>query len=402
MLAIIILDRAMKRSNTFETAPKPPRGILVGVDFPSKNKLEAKVSLQELEQLAHTNGIEVVKHFIQKLDHPTLSTFIGPGKVEEIHACIEANQIDLVVFDDDLKPAQVSNLEKIWRCQVWDRSFLILQIFAMNARTAEAKIQVELAKYRYLLPRLRGMWTHLSRQQGGIGGRGPGEKELETDKRIAQNKIRILKDKLAHIEKVATNKRKRRATAFKVALVGYTNAGKSTLMQCLSKEEVLVEDRLFATLSPTVRRVFVQGLPYLLSDTVGFIRKLPASLIASFRSTLAEVREADLLLHVVDRSNPAYPQQIAAVEETLKMIGAGEIPMILVFNKIDQLKLGEGETLEEGTTANEAKNQTDAYHCPVLYCSALKKQNIEALQTCIYQALSSFGPRSSMDRTRVS
>ena len=353
--------------------------------------------LQELEQLACTRGIVVLKKFIQALDRPTLTTFIGSGKVEEIRIFIQENHVNLVIFDDDLNPSQVKNLEKTWQCNVWDRSYLILEIFAMNARTAQAKIQVELAQYEYLLPRLAGMWTHLSRQEGRIGTRGPGEKELETDKRIAQNKIQILKHKLAHIEKIAHTKRKQRTEHLNVALVGYTNVGKSTLMQSLSKKEVLVEDKLFATLSPTVRRVVIQDIHFLLADTVGFIRKLPTQLIESFKSTLSEACKADLLLHVADISHSGYIQHIEIVHKILEEIGAQDIPIILVLNKVDRIrkKIQEPTFEQEGQfdwiEAQMAELQR-TYLFPVVCCSAVDGDSLLDLKKLSTKNYPPFGP----------
>ena len=294
--------------------------VLVGIITPNQNEEKSKEYLEELDFLAHTAGASPVKHFLQKLPYANPKTFIGSGKLDEIKSFINGNDIKLVIFDDELGPSQLRNLEKILECKILDRSNLILDIFASRARTAHSKVQVELAQYQYLLPRLTRMWTHLERQKGGIGMRGPGETQIETDRRIIQQKIALLKEKLVKIDKQKAIQRGNRGALVRVALVGYTNVGKSTIMNCLSKSEVFAENKLFATLDTTVRKVVIGNLPFLLSDTVGFIRKLPHQLVESFKSTLDEVREADILLHVVDISHPNFEEQIDIVSKTLSSI----------------------------------------------------------------------------------
>ncbi len=301
----------------------------------SDSALEVREHLEELKELARTSGADTLKVFTQKQSSPDTRTYVGSGKFEEIKEFVEENKIDAVICNDDLTPTQVRNLESGLKCKILDRSLLILNIFSMRAKTAQAKSQVELAQYEYILPRLTRMWTHLSKQKGGIGMRGPGETELETDRRIVRDKISLLKKKLEKIEKQSFTQRKNRSRMVRVALVGYTNVGKSTLMKVLSKEKVLAEDKLFATVDSTVRKIVYHGFPFLLTDTVGFIRKLPTTLIESFKSTLNEVREADILLHVVDLSNPNYEEQMETVDKTLLEIGAGDKRVIRVFNKID-------------------------------------------------------------------
>ncbi|WP_339044113.1 GTPase HflX [Cardinium endosymbiont of Tipula unca] len=313
--------------------------------------------LTELAFLARTWGVEVVHKFIQKVDRPHHDTFVGKGKVAEIAAFIKAENIAFAIFDDELSASQVRNLEKMLFCQILDRSLLILNIFAMRAQTKQAKTQVELAQYQYLLPRLTRMWTHLSSQKGGSAGmRGPGEKELETDKRIIQDKITTLRERLSEIEKQCVTRSKSRVNFVRVALVGYTNVGKSTLMKLLAKSDSLAENKLFATVDATVRKVVLNSNPFLLTDTVGFIRKLPHTLVACFKSTLKEIKEADLLLHVVDASHASFHEQISVVNQTLTEIGAENIPKILVFNKIDVIEQVQ-ETTEE--TSQEVKTQMD-------------------------------------------
>ncbi len=312
------------------------RAILVGLVTRAQSEGQVDEYLDELEFLVLTAGARTVKRFVQKLPHPDPRTFIGSGKLEEIRQYIEAHpEVDLVVFDDDLSGKQVALIEKALKRKIVDRSTLILDIFARRAQTAQAKAQVELAQMQYLLPRLRGLWTHLERQRGGIGMRGPGEKEIETDRRIVRDKIAMLKKRLQKIDQQNTTRRKQRGALIRVALVGYTNVGKSTLMNRLSKSEVFAENKLFATLDTTVRKVAYEGVPFLLSDTVGFIRKLPHHLIESFKSTLDEVRESDILLHVVDVAHPAFEEHIATVRETLSELGVGEKPVLMVFNKMD-------------------------------------------------------------------
>ncbi|MEP0984426.1 GTPase HflX [Ekhidna sp.] len=320
-----------------ETAKKNERGVLVAVGAKSESDGRMEEMMDELEFLSQTLQIEILSKFTQKLEHPDPRTFVGKGKLEEIKTMCVVDKIDVVVFDDDLSPSQIRNLEKELKVKIYDRSLLILDIFLKRAKTAQAKTQVELARYQYLLPRLTRMWTHLERQRGGTGTRGgAGEKEIETDRRIIRDQINVLKKKLEKIEKQSNTQRKSRSGIVRVALVGYTNAGKSTLMKILSKEKVYAKDELFATVDSTVRKVVLNNIPFLLSDTVGFIRKLPHSLIESFKSTLAEVMEADILLHVIDASNPSHEDHMQVVDETLSEIGANDITTIKVFNKIDK------------------------------------------------------------------
>ncbi|NVK85396.1 MAG: GTPase HflX [Cytophagia bacterium] len=333
----------------FETTPQEDDRVvlvaLVNREQPEETVVEY---LDELAFLAETMGLNVVKSFTQKMDKPDTRSFVGKGKLEEIQTYIKAEEIQVVIFDDDLTPSQLRNLEKELKVKIYDRSLLILDIFLKRAQTAQAKTQVELARSTYLLPRLTRMWTHLERQRGGTGTRGgAGEKEIETDRRAIRNQITVLKGKLEKIEKQNAVQRKSRGTIVRVALVGYTNVGKSTLMRLLTKADVLAENKLFATVDSTVRKVVLDQIPFLLSDTVGFIRKLPTHLIESFKSTLAEVLESDVLLHVVDVSHPNFEDQMATVNQTLIDIGATDKPTILVFNKIDQLKIVDEEMREE-------------------------------------------------------
>ncbi|MDO1445550.1 GTPase HflX [Rhodocytophaga aerolata] len=321
----------------YDTAKKQETAILIALASSKQPMQRTQEYLDELAFLAETSGVETLHMFIQKLEKPDSRTFIGKGKLEEVAAFVKDKKVDMVIFDDDLSPSQVRNLETELQCKILDRSLLILNIFSKRAQTAQAKTQVELAQYEYMYPRLTRMWSHLSKQQGGIGTRGPGEKELETDRRIVKDRIALLKDKLEKIDKQGITQRKSRDKMVRVALVGYTNVGKSTLMQLLSKSEAFAENKLFATVDSTVRKVVYNRIPFLLTDTVGFIRKLPTTLIESFKSTLDEIREADLLLHVVDASHPSFEEQIAIVNTTLADIGAADKDMLLVFNKIDLL-----------------------------------------------------------------
>lgn len=315
----------------------PETAVLVAVTTQKQTPAQTQEYLSELAFLAETSGVITHKTFTQKLERPDTRTFVGKGKLDEIKTYIIANPVDTIVFDDDLTPSQVRNLEaELPDVKVLDRSLLILNIFSMRAQTAQSRVQVELAQYQYLFPRLTRMWTHLTKQKGGTGMRGPGEKELETDRRIVQDRIVFLKEKLDKIDKQSVTRRKERDRLARVALVGYTNVGKSTLMRTLAKADVFAENKLFATVDSTVRKVTLGNIPFLLTDTVGFIRKLPTMLIESFKSTLDEVREADVLLHVVDVSHPSFEEQIDVVTKTLVDIGAGDKPTILVFNKIDQ------------------------------------------------------------------
>jgi len=348
--------------------------------------------LDELEFLAETAGATPVRRFIQRVDDKNPGTLIGKGKIEEIKASMEEHETDLIIFDDELTPTQLRNIEGIMQRRVLDRTNLILDIFAGRARTAYAKVQVDLAQCLYLLPRLTRMWTHLERQRGGIGLRGPGEREIETDRRIIRERIARLKDQLEKIDRQMTTQRQNRGKMVRVALVGYTNVGKSTLMNLLSKSEVFAENKLFATLDTTVRKVVIQNLPFLLSDTVGFIRKLPHDLIESFKSTLDEVREADLLLHVVDISHPRFEEQIQIVQQTLAELECGSKPNILVFNKVDAFsytpkeeddltpKLRENWSLEELMNSWMAKNNN-----PSIFVSAKEKTNLDAFRDLIYE-----------------
>ena len=322
----------LEKKNNIE---KEERAILVGVVNKDQTEEQVHEYLDELAFLAETAGAVAVKRFTQKLGHPDSKTFIGKGKLEEIKAYIAARDIRVVIFDDELSGSQISNIEKILDTKTIDRSDLILDIFASRAKTAQAKLQVELAQYQYILPRLRGMWKHLERLGGGIGTRGPGESEIETDRRIARDKIALLRRRLQEIDKQAFTQRKDRGEFIRVALVGYTNVGKSTIMNLLSKSDVFAENKLFATLDTTTRKVVFENTPFLLSDTVGFIRKLPHHLVESFKSTLDEVREADILLHVVDVSHPRYEEQLGVVNKTLQELEAFEKPMLTIFNKID-------------------------------------------------------------------
>jgi GTP-binding protein HflX len=315
---------------------KEERAILVGLIHKTQTEEQSKEYLDELAFLAETAGAVTYKRFTQKMQHPDSKTFVGKGKLEEIKTYITLKEIQLVIFDDELSGSQITNIEKILEARVIDRSDLILDIFASRAKTAQAKLQVELAQYQYILPRLRGMWSHLERLGGGIGTRGPGETEIETDRRIVKDKISLLRKKLLEIDKQASTQRKDRGEFIRVALVGYTNVGKSTIMTLVSKSEVFAENKLFATLDTTTRKVVFENTPFLLSDTVGFIRKLPHHLVESFKSTLDEVREADILLHVVDVSHPGYEEQLGVVNKTLQDLKAFEKPTVVIFNKIDQ------------------------------------------------------------------
>jgi GTP-binding protein HflX len=321
--------------------------ILVGVITQKQNAEKTKEYLEELAFLAETSGVKTLHTFLQRLNFPDQRTYVGKGKLEEIQTWVEMNPVDTIIFDDELSPSQVRNLEKVFENKkVLDRSLLILNIFSQRARTDQAKRQVELAQYKYLLPRLTRMWSHLSKQKGGIGMRGPGEKELETDKRIVQDRIAFLKDKLEKIDKQSATRRKERSRLVRVSLVGYTNVGKSTLMRKLTKSDVFAENKLFATIDSTVRKMVLGHIPFLLTDTVGFIRKLPTTLVESFKSTLDEIREADLLIHVVDISHPSFEEQIDIVNDTLGEIGAQDKPTLLVFNKLDQYQPESEEGLD--------------------------------------------------------
>lgn len=376
-----------------ETARPVERAILIGINYKGQDEREAEEYLDELAFLTLTAGAEPLKRFIQKLDMPNPRTFVGTGKIEEIAQFVAGNQIDIAIFDDELSASQIRNIEKILGCRVLDRTNLILDIFARRARTFHARTQVELAQYQYLLPRLTRMWTHLERQRGGIGLRGPGETELETDRRIIRDKIAGLKEQLKKIDTQMSVQRKNRSKMVRVALVGYTNVGKSTIMNLLSKSDVFAENKLFATLDTTVRKVVIGNLPFLLSDTVGFIRKLPHDLVKSFKSTLDEVRESDLLLHVVDISHPGFGEQINIVDETLKELGSVNKPIILIFNKIDIFTyVVKDETdltpvLRENYSLDDLKKTwmaSDKYHKSV-FISAKTRENIDELRNILYE-----------------
>jgi GTP-binding protein HflX len=367
---------------------KEERAVLVGVVHKDQTEEEVHEYLDELAFLAETAGAVAVKKFIQKLAHPDSRSYVGKGKLEEIKNYVESRDIRILIFDDELSGSQIMNIEKAVNVKTIDRSDLILDIFARRAKTAQAKAQVELAQYQYILPRLRGMWKHLERLGGGIGTRGPGETEIETDRRIVRDKVTLLKKRLAEIDKQAFTQRKDRGEFIRVALVGYTNVGKSTIMNLLSKSDVLAENKLFATLDTTTRKIVYENTPFLLSDTVGFIRKLPHHLVESFKSTLDEVREADILLHVVDISHPNYEDQLAVVNKTLQELNAYDKPVITVFNKMDlYIKNTFDEWLDDATKEqilNDLKsrwqNETGGN---AIFISALERTNIDVLRKTI-------------------
>lgn len=367
--------------------------VLVGLITPQQSETQVREYLDELAFLCETAGAQPIARFTQKLDQPNSVTFVGKGKLDEIRAYVQENEIGMVVFDDELSPKQLRNIEKELQTKILDRTGFILDIFARRAQTAHAKTQVELAQYQYMLPRLTGLWTHLERQRGGVGMRGPGEKQLETDRRIVLDKIARLKEELRDIDKQKSVQRKNRGKMVRVALVGYTNVGKSTLMNVLSKSEVFAENKLFATLDTTVRKVIIDNLPFLLSDTVGFIRKLPTQLVESFKSTLDEVREADLLVHVVDMSHPAFEEQIEVVNQTLAEITAGEEkPMLLLFNKIDAFSFTPKDEddltprTKENISAEELQQTWMAkLGNDCLFVSAKKGTGMDALKALLYE-----------------
>lgn len=369
--------------------------ILVGIINKFQDEEKSKEYLDELEFLTYTAGGEVLKRFTQKMEVPNPKTFIGSGKMQDVQRFVDENKIATAVFDDELSPAQQKNIEKILKCKVIDRTYLILDIFAQRAKTSYARTQVELAQYEYLLPRLVGLWTHLERQRGGIGMRGPGETEIETDRRIVRDKITLLKKKLKVIDKQMGVQRGNRGQLVRVALVGYTNVGKSTLMNRISKSDVFAEDKLFATLDTTVRKVVIRNLPFLLTDTVGFIRKLPTQLVESFKSTLDEVRESDLLLHVVDISHPNFEDHIASVNRILNEIKSAEKPTLMVFNKIDQYvaeEIEEDDLITERTPAHFSLNEWEEtwmsrMNGDAIFISATKKENIESFKKKVYEAV---------------
>jgi len=371
----------------YDTAVKQERAVLVGVITPHQTDEQTKEYLEELQFLVDTAGAETVKTFTQKLQRPDRATFVGSGRLEEIKAFVDAEEIDIVVFDDELTPSQLRNIENELQVKILDRNNLILDIFAGRAQTAQAKTQVELAQLQYLLPRLTRLWTHLERQKGGIGMRGPGESQIETDRRLILNKISLLKERLKQIDRQNETQRKNRVSMVRVALVGYTNVGKSTIMNMLSKSDVFAENKLFATLDTTVRKVVIENVPFLLSDTVGFIRKLPHDLVECFKSTLDEVREADILVHVVDVSHPNFDDQIRTVNETLKELGAVDKQVITVFNKIDAYKpveLYEGEQIEPLTLADFKQSWMAKNNSPAIFISATEKENIEEFRKLLY------------------
>ena len=375
------------------TEAKSEEAVLVGLITRNQNEAQAKEYLDELDFLSRTAGVQPVERFIQRIDQPHAVTFAGKGKLEEIRQYVEEHEIGLVIFDDELTPKQLRNIEQVLKVKILDRTSLILDIFASRATTAYAKTQVELAQYRYMLPRLTRLWTHLERQRGGVGMRGPGETQLETDRRIIQDRIAHLKAELKVIDRQMSMQRKNRGKLVRVALVGYTNVGKSTLMNVLAKSEVFAENKLFATLDTTVRKVIVHNLPFLLSDTVGFIRKLPTELIESFKSTLDEVREADLLLHVVDIAHPNFEEHIEVVTATLREITAGlDQPVFLVFNKIDAFTYEEkdADDLSERTQRNLSRSELEATWMAKLgeqgcvFISAKTGEGIEELKQLLY------------------
>ena len=373
-----------------ENEQKQERAVLVAVSTQGQNRERTEEYLDELEFLLETAGGVAVGRFVQPLDRPNSVTYLGTGKLEELKQYIKAEEIDMAIFDDELSATQIRNLENELECRILDRTNLILDIFAKNAKTAYAKTQVELAQYQYMLPRLTRMWTHLERQRGGIGMRGPGETQIETDRKIIRNKIASLKEKLEEIDMQKSVQRKNRQQMVRVALVGYTNVGKSTIMNMLSKSDVFAENKLFATLDTTVRKVVIENLPFLLSDTVGFIRKLPTQLVESFKSTLDEVRESDILLHVVDISHPDFESQIETVNQTLVDIGAGDKKVIMVFNKIDAYHYEEKDAddltpiTKKNYTLDDWKKTWMAKGKPCIFISAAEKTHYQEFRDLLY------------------
>ena len=367
--------------------------VLIGVITQLQDQSQSKEYLDELEFLTNTAGGVAVKRFVQKLEKPHPKTFLGAGKLEEVRSYINSNAVGTAIFDDELSPAQLRNIEKILDCKILDRTNLILDIFAQRAQTSSAKTQVELAQHQYLLPRLTKLWTHLDKQKGGIGMRGPGETEIETDRRIIRDKISLLKKKLVTIDKQMAVQRKNRGKMVRVALVGYTNVGKSTLMNVISKSDVFAENKLFATLDTTVRKVVIKNIPFLMTDTVGFIRKLPTQLVESFKSTLDEVREADLLLHVVDISHPNFEDHIASVNTILDEIHCVDKPTVMVFNKIDAYThetIDEDDLVTEKTSEHYSlddwqKTWMSSEKNAALFISALNKENLESFKETTYE-----------------
>jgi len=379
----------MGKQKYYDTALKQERAVLVGVITPGEKPEQTKEYLDELAFLVDTAGGAVEKTFTQKMLKPDRATFVGTGKLEEIQAYVKAEEIDMVVFDDELSPSQLRNIERELQVKILDRSNLILDIFAGRAQTAQAKTQVELAQLQYLLPRLTRLWTHLERQKGGIGMRGPGETQIESDRRMILEKISLLKERLKLIDRQNETQRKNRGQLIRVALVGYTNVGKSTIMNMLSKSEVFAENKLFATLDTTVRKVVIENLPFLLSDTVGFIRKLPHHLVECFKSTLDEVREADVLIHVVDVSHPNFEDQIHTVNETLNDLGARDKDTIMIFNKIDAYVTPETDEFNDEeiaplTLADFKKSWMAQHNAPAIFISATKKENVEEFKQLLY------------------
>jgi GTP-binding protein HflX len=392
----------MAKQKLFDTVKSAEYAVLVGVANSQQKFEQAEEYLDELAFLALTAGAEVKNKYLQRLSYPNPRTYIGEGKLQEIAEYVTAHEIDMVIFDDELTPSQIRNLEQTIKCKILDRSNLILDIFASRARTAQAKFQVELAQAQYMLPRLTRMWTHLSKHKGGIGMKGPGESEIETDRRALRTKIDRLKERLALIDKQASTQRRNRDDKARVALVGYTNVGKSTIMNLLSKSEVFAENKLFATLDSTVRKVVWPKHTFLLTDTVGFIRKLPHQLVECFKSTLDEIREADLLLHIVDVSHVGFEDQINIVHQTLKEIGARDKPILLVFNKIDELKepfILEDETIKgkEVYIKKLKKSWMAKENNPVVFISAFKKINFNELRDQIELMLSNIKPPAKPD-----
>jgi GTP-binding protein HflX len=390
------------KNKLFSTAVEQETAVLVAVSTQKQTTAKTKEYLEELDFLASTLGVKTLHKFTQNLERADIKTYVGKGKLEEITTFITANPVDMVIFDDDLSPSQVRNLELVFKdVKVLDRSLLILDIFAMRAKTAQSKLQVELAQYQYMYPRLTRLWTHLSRQSGaGVGMRGPGETELETDRRIVKDRIAFLQEKLEKVDRQSMTRRKERDRLVRVAIVGYTNVGKSTLMQALSKSDVFAENKLFATVDSTVRKVNMENIPFLLTDTVGFIRKLPTTLIESFKSTLDEVREADILLHVVDISHESFEEHLEVVNKTLVEIGAADKQTILVFNKIDLYKPAPKEeewdengnpVAEEVSTESNLDLLKKSYVThkaeQVVFISATKKENMEELRNTLFAAV---------------
>lgn len=381
--------------NPIDTAKVQESAVLIGVQTKGQPDELTTEHLDELSFLAETAGTKVLKRFVQKLTTPNPKSFIGSGKVNEIKAYVDEHDVDLVIFDDELSASQLRNLEREFERRIIDRTNLILDIFAQRAKTAYAKTQVELAQYEYLLPRLTRMWTHLDRQRGGVGMRGPGEREIETDRRVIRYRISKLKKELETIDRQMSTQRKNRGSFVRVALVGYTNVGKSTIMNMLSKSDVFAEDKLFATLDTTVRKVVIENLPFLLSDTVGFIRKLPHQLVESFKSTLDEVREADMLVHVVDISHSSFEDQIAVVNQTMREIGVDSKPTLLVFNKIDAYQWIEKsefdampETKENFSLEDLKRTWMAKSNSPCIFISAKHKSNIEEFKEKLYNIIS--------------